>query len=373
MTRQMDSERATSTVPDERTTTGRNAVRTLRHSATLLLLTSAVCAPSVAQIAPRVFEAYPDEIQARLEARDRRLLAAPRFVGGEPFSLVITNAQLWPQRVVTVSFNGGDQALRGKIAALMDESSEDATWSHFGNIVFDFGDSEAGYRSWSTMDTEYSSDIRISFAYQGYWSLVGTDSVDPEIVSGGDPSMNLAGFDNDLPDDWKTTTLHEFGHALGFKHEHQSPAGGCDAEFRWEDDANGTPGIYTLLGGPPNNWPQWKVDHNLRQLESSDAYTFSAHDTDSIMHYSFPTWMFHRGQDSHCYTEENMILSELDEEGMLTSYPLPPPEGAAADLGGSSKAKSLGSLRELSELDALSEGQRSKYKALYDRVQENPQ
>ena len=62
----------------------------------------------------------------------------------------------------------------------------------------------------------------------------------------------------------KKTARHEFLHALAFQHEHQSPMGGCDSQFRWDNDAgyafsqddngqfisdpNGKrPGIYTYL------------------------------------------------------------------------------------------------------------------------------
>jgi hypothetical protein len=79
--------------------------------------------------------------------------------------------------------------------------------------------------------------------------------------------MNFGGFAVSLPQDWAATVLHEFGHALGLQHEHQHPVGGCDLDFRWEDDpgytptfdgfgqfitdSNGKPpSVYTVLGGP---------------------------------------------------------------------------------------------------------------------------
>ena len=49
-------------------------------------------------------------------------------------------------------------------------------------------------------------------------------------------SMNFERFNQQLPDDFRGVILHEFGHALGFEHEHQHPTQGCDAEFRWDDD-----------------------------------------------------------------------------------------------------------------------------------------
>ena len=66
--------------------------------------------------------------------------------------------------------------------------------------------------------------------------MVGNDSIDPTIVGAGEASMNFGGFAQGPPPGWEATVLHEFGHALGFQHEHQLPVGGCDLEFRWEDD-----------------------------------------------------------------------------------------------------------------------------------------
>jgi hypothetical protein len=94
---------------------------------------------------------------------------------------------------------------------------------------------------WSTSDQNYAADIRIGFInqgdYAGNWSAVGTDSRD-STVEGGAPnqgSMNFGGFDQQLPVDWAGTVLHEFGHALGFEHEHQSPSGGCDFRLARND------------------------------------------------------------------------------------------------------------------------------------------
>jgi hypothetical protein len=131
--------------------------------------------------------------------------------------------------------------------------------------------------------------------------------------------------------------LHEFGHALGFQHEHQNPGDSCDSEFRWFDDAGYVPtresdghyvrdskqrypGIYTVLGGPPNEWPRSKADYNLRQL-AMDGTIASARDRLSVMHYSFPAWMFKSGSNSPCCVTENTRLSDNDKLAMRLAYP----------------------------------------------------
>jgi hypothetical protein len=132
--------------------------------------------------------------------------------------------------------------------------------------------------------------------------------------------------------------MHEFGHALGFEHEHASPTDGCDAQFRWDDDpgyvpttdqfgqytidpSGKRPGIYTTLGGPPNSWDRAKIDFNLRQLKDSSAYITSAFDNRSIMKYFFEDWMFVDGKHCTCYSEPNLVLSAGDIAGVRAAYP----------------------------------------------------
>jgi hypothetical protein len=81
------------------------------------------------------------------------------------------------------------------------------------------------------------------------------------------------------------------------------------------------PGIYTVLGGEPNRWPQSKVDFNLRQLRNSRAFQVGPFDPESIMKYHFGAWMFRAGERSHCFSPPNTILSEQDKRGMLLAYP----------------------------------------------------
>ena len=221
---------------------------------------------------------------------------------------------------------GGDSEFHRTIANVTRD------WTNQCSIRLDFGyDQSTGtYRQWTTDDVQYQAEIRISFDQPGYWSLVGTDSTYESIVKPNEASMNFERFNQQLPDDFRGVILHEFGHALGFEHEHQHPTQGCDAEFRWDDDpgyqlttdeygqfiadgAGRRPGIYAVLGGPPNNWPTSEVNFNLKQLQSTDshAFKFSDFDRKSIMKYLLsgldvqewqPKTLLQRGRESYPLT-----------------------------------------------------------------------
>lgn len=276
---------------------------------------------------PYLLESLPPHVLEKLEKRPipERNRENSRYI--------YDRDKLWPSGyTIKVAFKGGSPMVHAMITRVADE------WTNYGNIAFDFGydPKTRQYRTWSDTDTEYSADVRIAFDQPGYWSAIGTESQTPSQFKPNERSMNLniRGFD---PSQFYTAVLHEFGHVLGFKHEHQRPEH-CEDEMRFEDDAGYVPtrdgdgcyvadslgrrpGIYTWCAGTPNRWTRSRVNWNVKALSFSSAFELGPADMKSIMRYHFPSFFYKSGLKSPCYTTATEGLSEVDKQGMSKAYP----------------------------------------------------
>lgn len=122
----------------------------------------------------------------------------------EKIELAMLTTKRWPATGVDLSVQFLDnppQEVRQKILAYAN------SWQDGGRVKVRF------------RETGQQGDVRIlRDPSQGYNSYLGTDI---RVVPAGEETMNLANFTESLPDaEYMRVVPHEFGHTLGFPHEH---------------------------------------------------------------------------------------------------------------------------------------------------------
>ncbi|MEO5913793.1 MAG: matrixin family metalloprotease [Luteolibacter sp.] len=171
-------------------------------------------------------------------------------------------------------------------------------WEKYANVKIEFVPSG-------------TADVRISFyADDGSWSAVGTDSLNHDYFPLHQPTMNFGWVRDDTDADTISgVVLHEFGHALGCVHEHQSP----EFERKWN-----TKNVYEYFQGPPNYWDPEDIKSNVLAKYPEKGIIASRFDMKSIMLYSFDAVLFsdHKGP-----TNENTTISKMDMEMIAKLYP----------------------------------------------------
>jgi len=155
------------------------------------------------------------------------------------------------------------------------------------------------------------AEIRISFfADAGSWSAVGRDALNTQYFPLHQPTMNY-GWLRDQTDDEEYTrvVLHEFGHALGCIHEHQSPT----FTRKWDVAA-----VMKYFQGPPNFWSAQDIQVNVLGRYSPRGVSATRFDPKSIMLYAFDGALFADGLGP---TNSNRALSSSDIQMIRAMYP----------------------------------------------------
>jgi hypothetical protein len=172
-----------------------------------------------------------------------------------------------------VRFMGGTSAEQSKA------KEQAGWWAEVANLKFNFSNAP-------------DAEIRITFdPNDGAWSFIGTDCRDIPL---NQATMNLGFLDGG-------TAAHEFGHAIGLAHEHQSPFGG----IQWNEAV-----VIAEAAKSPNFWSEDVARHNILRKYSVDQINGTAFDPDSIMLYFFPASWTLNGVG----TKANDVLSRLDKD-----------------------------------------------------------
>lgn len=203
-------------------------------------------------------------------------------------------AKQWePGQTIRVKFLNGNSFVQSKVRQYAVE------WENYANLKFEWVSSNS------------SANIKIGFREgqfaneSGSWSYLGTDS------NSYAHSMHFGWFnDNTTDTEFRRTTIHEFGHALGLIHEHQNPVAGIN----WDREA-----VYAYYAGPPNNWSRAQVDNNLFRRYEANITNYSQYDPLSIMHYPIPA----EHTLDRVAVGRNTQLSDTDKSFIGTIYPFP--------------------------------------------------
>ena len=100
--------------------------------------------------------------------------------------------------------------------------------------------------------------------------------------------------------------LHEFGHALGCLHEHQSPVAGIN----WDK-----PAVYEYCEALNPPWDKEYVDKNIFEIYNTNQTLFTPFDPTSIMIYPIPKGLttdgFEVGWNSELSQTDKDFIKEM--------------------------------------------------------------
>jgi len=244
----------------------------------------------------------PDELDAERNARHRvRDMLAQQSGKKTPgpadmlhfARMAVLVTKKWPPKsVVRCKFLDGSAKMQSKVKAISHQ------WEQYENVKFKYV-------------TSGDAEVRISFyADSGSWSAVGTDALNKGYFPAHQPTMNYGWLrDNTDDEEYKRVVLHEFGHALGCIHEHESPK----FTRKWN-----VPAVMKYFQGPPNYWSAADIKSNVLHKYSAKGISATQYDPNSIMLYAFDAALFSDGLGA---TNENTNVSTMAKQMIKKMYP----------------------------------------------------
>src|SRR5260370_14376398 len=219
-------------------------------------------------------------------AQERAIAINPG--NGEPFELAARLRMCWPAGdELQISFLNGVPEVHQKVIFYAQQ------WSSYANIRFAFNQSP-------------NAHIRISFQKGFSQSYIGVSAL---YAPKNEATMNLWLTLFDSEEEYSRIILHEFGHALGLIHEHQSPASGIP----WNYEV-----VLRELTSPQYGWTREDVQENIfGRLAISQTQFYTGFDPESIMIYPIPA----RWTLTGFSTDANITLSSTDKQFIGVLYP----------------------------------------------------
>ena len=215
-----------------------------------------------------------------------------------------------PGQTIKVKFLNGSARLQNKVKEIA------AVWQKYGNINFQYV-------------TSGNAEIRINFddTKVYYYTSIGNGGhINDPAAEQREKTMQL-GFDyeNVEDDEIRRVVLHEFGHALGFVHEH------LQAEFDIPWDYAAVICDYSKAG-TDDNWEIADIKANVFDKYEKTQTNYDKPDIHSIMQYSISN----KHTIGDFAINGNYELSAKDKSTAATWYPYPAgrqpkPEAATID------------------------------------------
>lgn len=197
------------------------------------------------------------------------------------------NYLLWNNGAnLKVKIISGSEAIKSKVKTLATQ------WETYANVKFEFVNS--GY-----------AHIRVLLNDRdGHWSYIGSDC---DEIPQSHHTMNLDTTDLTTSVNWSRVVLHEFGHALGLLHEHESPISGIlwNKQKMYEEYAK------------TQGWSKEEIDEQLFSTYDESFTNGTSYDRNSIMHYPISTWQTLNGYS----VPWNTNLSTADKSLIAALYP----------------------------------------------------